>query len=158
MSRRFIGCVAAAALMITAIGSRAAQADEDLATALAALVGVAIVGSIIADRLDEDDKKVVTRRVDDSTRIKGDRVYRNVTPRPLPRRANRNLLPGACLRSFESRDRRHRVFEKRCLKRQYGFTSSLPRSCSVSIRSNDERRRGYDARCLRRAGYKLARE
>ncbi len=163
MSRKFIGYVAAAALLVTAIGSQPAKADEDLATALAALVGVAIVGSLIADSLDDDDPKVTKRRsvpvagLRDQPRARADRIYREVHPRPLPRRADRTLLPGDCLRSFRTRDGRLRVFETHCLRRQYGFTNSLPRSCSVSIRARHEQRRGYDARCLHRAGYKLAR-
>lgn len=162
MSRKFIGYVAVMALAVTVIGSRRAQANDDLATALAALVGVAIVGSIIADNLDDDEKASNHRskapaRVRDHANPRGHRTYRHVSPNHTPRRASRHLLPGDCLRSFDTRNGRQRIFESQCLRTQYSFTNTLPRSCGVTVRAHHKQRRGYDAGCLGRAGYKLAR-
>ena len=162
MSRKFIAVIAGAALAVTAIGTAPAQADEDLARTLAAIVGIAIVGKVIKDRLDDDDDdRVVYRdRIDDRytyTAPRNDTVIRRVEPRPLPRSVQRRLLPGECLRSWQTRDGRERVFDKKCLKKNYSFANSLPRSCEVKLRVNNKKRRGYDARCLRRDGYQLAR-
>lgn len=165
MTRKFIAAIVGAALTITAIGSAPARADEDLARALAAIVGIAIVGKVISDKLDDDDKKksTVTRNrntTHHSTRPyynRSDNWIRRVEPRPLPRRVERRLLPGECLRSFNTRDGRYRIFGKQCLKRNYGYVKSLPRACEVKFRTGNKNRRGYGARCLRREGYQLAR-
>ncbi|MEE4187789.1 MAG: hypothetical protein V2I76_04995 [Roseobacter sp.] len=164
MSRRFITTVIAAALTITALGQTPARADEDLARLLAAVVGVAIVGKVISDRIeDNDQKKRVTQH--DSNNGLGPvravrpqaRAFSRVEPRPLPRRVNRFLLPGDCLRSFQAHDGRYRVFGDRCLQRSYAFSDSLPQACKVKFRAGNQKRQGYDARCLRRSGYQLAR-
>jgi hypothetical protein len=164
MSRKFITTVIAAALAITAIGQTPARADEDLLRLLAAVAGMAIVGKVISDRInDDDDKREVTRR--ETTRNLGTlqsvtpqgRAFNRVEPRPLPRRANRFLLPGDCLRSFQVHDGRYRVFGQRCLQQNYAFSGSLPKACKVKFRAGNQNRQGYDARCLRRSGYQLAR-
>ena len=164
MSRKFIAAIVCSALSITAIGAAPARADEDLAKALAAIVGLAIVGKVISDKLDDDKKPAptVTRnRVYDDFRFENnartDQVITPWEPRPLPRRVERRLLPGDCLRSFETPNGRVRVFGQRCLERNYSYNQSLPRACAVRFRVNNKKRRGYDARCLRREGYQLAR-
>lgn len=162
MSRRFIAAVAGAAIAVTAIGTAPARADEDLARTLAAIVGIAIVGKVIKDRLDDDDddRVVYRNRFDDPylyTAPREGNIIRRVDPRPLPRSVKRRLLPGECLRSWNTRDGRARVFGKKCLERNYSYTKSLPRACAVKVRVNKKKRRGYDARCLRREGYQLAR-
>lgn len=164
MTRKFIAAIVGAALTITAIGSAPARADEDLARALAAIVGIAIVGKVISDNRSDDKKKsTVTRNrntTHHSTRPyynRSDNWIRRVEPRPLPRRVERRLLPGDCLRSFNTRDGRYRIFGKRCLQRNYQHVRSLPRSCEVSFRTGNQKRHGYGARCLHRKGYQLAR-
>ena len=164
MTRKFIAAVVCTALSVTAIGAAPAKADEDLAKALATIVGIAIVGKVISDKLDDDKpptQTVARNRAYDNFRFENnantDRVITPWEPRPLPRRVERRLLPGDCLRSFETSDGRVRVFGKRCLERNYSYNQSLPRSCAVRFRVNNKKRRGYDARCLRREGYQLAR-
>ena len=159
MTRRFIAAVVGASLAVTAIGALPTRADEDLATALAAFVGIAIVGKVISDELEKDRKERAetrNRTTDDYRFINRNRTD-DVITRWQPRRADRRLLPGDCLRSFETRSGRVRVFGKRCLQRNYEFSRSLPRACEVAFSANDRKRRGYDARCLRRDGYRLAR-
>ena len=163
LPRKFIAGVVTTALMIAMLGNAPARADEDLARALAAAVGVAIVGKIIAERVretgDDDFDDIATRRYDTSPRDgwvvspRDDRAGRRVEPRPL----DRSLLPGDCLRSFETRDGRYRIFGERCLRENYAYTRRLPRACEVSFRANRTTQTGYDAHCLRRAGYQLAR-
>lgn len=164
MSRKFIATVVSAALFITAFGNAPARADEDIARLLATVVGVAIVGAVISSKLDDDDdkEKRVTGRIADRDGIirqaapRGD-VIRRADAGAWPRHANRQLLPGDCLRSFQTRDGRYRVFGKKCLQRNYGFTRDLPKACKVKFRANGKKRQGYGARCLRRSGYQLAR-
>lgn len=167
MHRKFIAAIVGAALAVTAIGSAPARADEDVARALAAIVGLAIVGKVISDKIDDDKDKKKNRvsrgyyddrydYVRPSNRYYNDGI-RRVEPRPLPRRVERRLLPGDCLRSYRANDRRYRVFEKKCLKRNYSYAKSLPSRCEVKFRSHNKKRRGYDARCLRDRGYQLAR-
>ncbi len=163
MSRKFIAAVAGAAIAVTAIGTAPARANEDLLRALAVIAGVAIVGKVVSDRFDNEDRKQETasrNRFDDGyfyDYSRDNRIIRRVEPRPLPREVRRRLLPGECLRSWETRYDRARVFDKKCLKKNYKFTKSLPSACEVKVRVNNKKRRGYDARCLRRDGYQLAR-
>ena len=167
MSRKFIATVVAAALAVAMIGNAPARADEDVARALAAIVGAAVVGAIINQQLQDDKKgkknKVATHRKNKPVANvwpqggRTDRVIRRAAPRPLPDRVKRKLLPGQCLRSFDTRDGRARVFAKKCLNKNYAHNRSLPRTCAVKFRSHKKKQHGYDARCLRRQGYQLAR-
>lgn len=162
MSRKFIAAVVSAALLVTTIGNTPARADEDLAKLLAAVFGVAIVGAVINNKLDDDKDDRVTQRSSERDRIirqatpRGD-VIRRADPVTAQRRANRFLLPGNCMRSFQARDGRYRVFGKKCLKKNYAFNRDLPRACKVKFRADGKKRDGYGARCLRRSGYQLAR-
>lgn len=165
MSRRFIATVVIAALTVTAIGNAPARADEALGRTLATIFGAAIVGAFINEKLDDDKKnKVVTRRYsrNDATawskKHSTDQVIRRVGPRPLPRRVKQKLLPGNCLRSFDTRNGRARVFGKECLEKNYNFTRNLPHACAVKFWTHKKNRQGYDARCLRNQGYLLARQ
>ncbi|MEP0963229.1 MAG: hypothetical protein ABJQ70_02735 [Roseobacter sp.] len=156
MTRRFIATVVAAALSVTAIGTAPAQANEDVARTLAAIAGIAIVTKIISDKTDK--KKKSSHKVSNKKRYAPPvQKVQRVKPRPLPQKARRHLLPGDCLRSYETRNGHHRIFGKSCLKKNYNFTHSLPHACEVSFRASKKKRSGYDAQCLRRAGYHLAR-
>ncbi|MEM6303706.1 MAG: hypothetical protein AAF744_03240 [Pseudomonadota bacterium] len=149
MSSRFIALIAAASVALTAFSAAPAKADdEDVARALAAILGVAIIGKVISDRKKKDDRKV--------TRVVPDRP---MEPKPLPRRVKRDrkLLPGHCLRRFESRRGVYRGFGERCLRNNYRFAHRLPQHCTVELRGRNGPRYIYEARCLRNAGYRLAR-
>lgn len=157
MHRKFIATIVAAALAVTAIGSAPARADEDVLRALAAIAGIAIVGKVIHDRNERKrTQNTVTRNTYKAPAHNNRKVY-DLAPRPLPKRANRRLLPGDCLRSVQTRQGRVRYFGKRCLERSYKHVNRLPQYCAVRFRGEDRNRRGYEARCLRREGYQLAR-
>ncbi|MFD2739664.1 hypothetical protein ACFSUD_08795 [Sulfitobacter aestuarii] len=85
----------------------------------------------------------------------GNPVY--TQPRPLPRRVDRKLLPGACFKSYETQRGNHLMFDRRCLDANYGYAHRLPQQCAQRVETYRGTRHGYDARCLRRAGYSLAR-
>ncbi len=147
MSPRFIGLIAAASIAITAVGAAPARADEDdVARALAAILGVAVIAKVIKDR--KDDREVTRREP------------RVLEPRPLPRRVdrtNRKLLPPRCFRAFDSRRGVYRGFGVRCLQRHFRHANRLPESCLIRVRGNRGPRLAYEARCMRNHGYRLAR-
>ncbi|MEM9575486.1 MAG: hypothetical protein AAF999_00590 [Pseudomonadota bacterium] len=167
MSHKFIATVVAAAVVIATIGNAPARADENMTRALAAIVGAAVVGAIInhelKDRKKEKKEKAAKRRKKKQVAPvrdyswNDDAVIQRVEPRPLPARVERKLLPGNCLRSFETGEGRARVFGKKCLKKHYDYNRSLPQACAVKFRTDNKKRQGYNARCLRRQGYQLAR-
>lgn len=159
MYRKFIATIAATSITITALSALPARADqEDVARALAALVGIAIIGKIISDSKDDD---VVTRRYPSYP----DPVYRPhrprrvdpapIYPRPLPRRVHRRELPQHCFRSYDTPQGRFHMFGRKCLRKNYHFVNSLPQQCAQRIRTYHGIRNGFSARCLRRAGYRL---
>ena len=157
MHRTFIATVVAASIAITGLSALPARADQDdVAKALAALAGIAIIAKIIRDN--KDDEQTVTRRYP----AYPDPVIRpghprKVYPRPMPHRVDRRLLPQHCFRSYDTRQGRYHMFGRRCLKNNYRFARELPQRCALRIRTRDGIRSGYDARCLRRSGYSLAR-
>ena len=65
MTRKFIAAVVGAALAITAVGSSPVRADQDLVRALAVIAGIAIVGKVIEDRIEDNDNRVSRNRYDD---------------------------------------------------------------------------------------------
>ena len=146
--KKFIAALSVAAICVTAIGAGPARAgDYDTERALAAILGLAVIGAIIADN--KRDDRAVTRN----------RPYR-VEPRPLPRRAHRaNVLPEQCLRRIETdTGRTARILGQRCMQRHYAYTDSLPDRCERRVYSaNGKLRRGWSARCLNRQGYQLSR-
>jgi hypothetical protein len=164
MYRRFIATITAASIAITAMGAVPAFAgDRDTARALAAILGLAVVGKIIHDK-NKDDRVRVQRHTPHHKAHKKHKQYKankpprynDVKPRPLPKRVNRKLLPGECLRSFRGYNGKVRMFGRKCLRNNYRFAQSLPRHCLYTFDTPRGDRRGYDARCLRRDGYRLA--
>ncbi len=155
MYRKFIATVSAAAIALTALGSAPAYADDrDTARALAAILGLAVVGAIIHDK--NKDKK---RKAHRPAPVYKEHAYKphRIKPRPLPQRVNRKLLPQRCFRSVDTRQGTYRMFGQRCLNKHYRHVNSLPQRCHYTFRTYDGKRRGYEARCLRNAGYRLAR-
>jgi len=158
MSRPFIAVVVAASLALSGLSATTAQAgNRDVARAIAGIAAVAIIAGALNDRNKRRTHGKVTRRYDPAP---------VVTPRSLPRRAQRRALPRHCMIRAQSRHGQpRRVFGKRCLNRNYTFTDSLPRACAVRIsgqgrhgnhRHGTHKRAGYSAGCLRQHGYHLA--
>lgn len=172
MYRKFIATVTAASIALTALGATTAKAGEyDNARAIAAILGLAVVGKIIYDKHQDrkDQGREVSRHAPapvyeharpSHKQYKQRNNYRSHQPeaRPLPHRASRKLLPGQCLRSFETRRRGTvRMFGNRCLQRNFDYAQRLPQHCQTRVRTPNGKRHGYEARCLRDAGYRLAR-
>ncbi|MGB7242433.1 MAG: hypothetical protein WBC93_10145 [Sulfitobacter sp.] len=155
--RKFIAAIVSTAMLVTGISAAPARADtDDLAKALAAIVGVAIIGSAINNRKHRKEDAQRARQAAPVQRRYVDPGYR-VQPRPLPRRVARKLLPGQCLRTFNTRRGTLSVFGERCLQNNYRHVNRLPSNCYRTVRTRNGQRRGYEAQCLRSSGYKLAR-
>ena len=181
LSPRLIGTFTAATLALTTFTAAPAFADDERAArAIATLLGIAVIGSILNDREDHKSERQNAVRnpartheqaqrhrhgsqshahvIDRSPHTHRNRVgNRVIKPKVLPRRVSRKLLPQNCLRSFHTRDGRARLFTQRCLERSYKHVNSLPDRCFRRVRTDQGKRRGYSARCLNRAGYSLAR-
>lgn len=165
--RKFIAGIAVAALVLTAFGaSQASARDRDAERALAALLGLAVIGAIIADRRDDDRKsQVVTRNRPHQGFHRHERYDRDdrhpgITPRPLPHRAQRYLLPAECLREVRTgHGRSMRVFGGRCLLHNYRYSGSLPRECAQRMHGwrGEGHATVWNAQCLHRNGYSISR-
>lgn len=164
MYRKFIATVTAASIALTALGAVPAAADQrQTMNALAAILGIAVVGKIIHDRNDRKKQannhqpEPVYRTPEYKKPVHQPPRYTQPRPRPLPDRVNRKLLPQECLRSFKTRHGKVRMFANRCLKRNYKFANRLPQHCQYVFDTPRGDRRGYEARCLRDRGFRLAR-
>lgn len=168
MYRKFIAAVAAASIALTAIGAApAAAGDRETANAIAAILGLAVVGKLIHDRNErkKDRYKQQTYHKPVHKQLKQNYhtptynppTYHQPKPRPLPKAASRKLLPKQCFRSFDTYQGKVRMFPTRCLNRNFDFAHRLPRQCEYVFDTPRGDRRGYDARCLRDRGYRLAR-
>jgi hypothetical protein len=161
---RFIGTFTAMAIAATTFSAAPAVADDERnARAIAALLGIAVIGKIIHDNKNSHAPVAgpiyqvnpnSTAPVYKKPRV---RTQPHPHPQPLPRRVNRKLLPEKCLRSFQTRNGHVRMFPRRCLERNYDFVNRLPLNCGVRVNTDRGPRQGYGARCLRRSGYSLAR-
>ena len=158
--RQFIATIAALAIAITGISAVPARAgDNDVAAAIAVLLGLAVVGTAINKR--NDDKKarqhVYTSKPNVTPRqFKPRKSY--IAPRPLPRQVNRKLLPQRCLQNLRNaKGRTIQAFGQRCLNRHYEFSNSLPQQCGRRVWNDRGAAYGFAARCLNKHGYQLAR-
>jgi len=151
--RQFIATVAAAAIAITGFTAAPARAGEDeVGAALAALLGLAIVGAVIKDK--RDDRKA---RQQVHTPHHVTPAPRPVHPRPVPPQVNRKLLPNQCLRTLHTDRGRAHLFTQRCLERHYRHVNSLPDRCHRQVWTDRGWRQGWGARCLNRHGFQMAR-
>lgn len=177
MHRAFIRLLAATSIVITGIGIAAAPAranDNDAANALAALLGLAIVGAVIHNKNKDDDH--VSRHQTHTNHHKpkhhnkhghtshkqkhnahkhGHNNRHQNTYNHRPRHSS-HVLPGHCMRSWRTHDGRMRVFSQRCLQRNYGDTAVLPDRCYRRARTQNGTRHGFAVRCLSRHGYQFA--
>lgn len=145
--RKFIAGVTALGILVTAFGAAPARAgDYDTERAIAALLGLAVIGAIVADRRKDDNAHVATRSHPPA-----------IQPRPLPRRVKRAALPDRCLRQFQTQRGARNFYGARCLQRNYVQAHRLPGACVRQVRTQRGLRNAYSARCLRREGYQVAR-
>jgi hypothetical protein len=147
LHRKFIAGVVILSISITSLAAAPARADDDTKRAIAAILGLAILGAAISES--RKDRKTVAKPVPRPGKV--------VPPRPLPDRVSRKLLPQQCLRSFPVDRGYMSAFGQRCLHHHYAFTNRLPARCYSQIRTDWGLRGVYRAHCLRREGFQLAR-
>jgi hypothetical protein len=140
MYRRFIATVTAASIAITTLGAvPAAAGDRETARAVAAILGFAVVGKIIHDNNKKDRVHQQQQRVH---KQQPRQVYKQpryeekqVHPRPLPKRVSRKLLPGECLRSFNTRHGKVRMFGRKCRASVWTWCVRIAVSAAVMRRA-----------------------
>lgn len=143
--KRMIALTAAAALALTAVTATPAAAwGKSEQKALGAIVGLAILGTI----LNEASKG--------NARPAPPPTYRPAPPSP-PRWEDRTTwLPGSCLREVRLSSGKHDVLSAQCL-RDEGVTARLPSSCSFEIRTDWGTQKVYGTACLADNGFRVSR-
>lgn len=156
--RKFISAIAALSILVTGFGAAQAQAgSRDAERALAAIVGLAVIGAIVANNRD-DDRHETQRVVRKPPRIEARPLPRDLQPgRHGNHHASRKELPRACMQEVRTNRGVARYFGARCMSRNYKFVNRLPNQCERRIRTDRGERYGWGAKCLRREGYTLAR-
>lgn len=151
LHHKFIASVVCLSILITAGTAAPSRADQDdVGRALAAILGLAIVGAVIADQ--KKDKREVYKHTYVQPKPK-----KYVEPKRYHPTSNRQLLPQRCLRTFDVDRGRMSAFGRRCLQRHYDYAADLPRRCYTEVWTDRGWRGAYSARCLRNKGYRLAR-
>jgi hypothetical protein len=144
---KVIMTIAGLAVIVAGFGmSSRAEAGEDreIERVIATILGIAVLGAILAD--DEPQPQV-----------SHDHRPARIKPRPLPPRIAKTILPSHCLRRFETDRGPRRIYTQRCMSRNFDQVTSLPRACERVIRTDRGRRVGWGARCLRESGYQVSR-
>ncbi len=160
--KKFIAGVVSIAVLITSVSANQAQAsDYRTERALAAILGLAVVGAIIAEDKKKDRKRrkaEVARQQDIQRQTQAARQRaQQLRVRPLPQRVQRNLLPSQCLRRLDTPNGPRRIFGLRCMNRNFAQVRALPQNCERLVQTPRGARAGWSARCLRRSGYQIAR-
>ncbi len=127
-------------------GSRNHDNGDDVGALIATILGLAIVGSVISNHNDRDDRRTPKRTY---------RGYDDDRHRANPKYS----LPAKCLRKFRTQFGKERYWGRNCLKKRYGHVRSLPRACrdTVVVRNKNGvwvSRKVFEPRCLREAGYR----
>ncbi len=144
---KVIMTVAGLAVIVAGLGMAGrAEASEnrDVERVIATILGIAVLGAILND----DDPQ---------PQASHDHRPPRVQPRPLPRRVSRAILPGECLRRFNTDRGPWKIYTQRCMKRNFDQVQNLPRACERVIRTDRGRRVGWGAKCLHERGYRVSR-
>ncbi|MBK1635898.1 hypothetical protein [Rhodovulum adriaticum] len=146
MTHRFLAPALAAALFVTPLAPKPAQADqEDLARAL---FGAAAV-FILIEAFDDDDRD-----------YRGNRPA-HVRHGPPPRHrgyyapAHRRYVPASCVQRVKTHHGKVRFVSKRCLRRS---GVALPQAGQIRLRGPRGEMTGYRLKRLESAGYRVRRD
>ena len=164
MHHKFIATVAAISILVTGLAAAPARAgQDDFARAMAAFIGLAIVGVAISEDQKSKAARVPQAHVQPKQPKKVKKIKKVVPqakivkPRPVPKRVSKMVLPNRCVRTFNTANGNKRMVMQNCLERHYGHTNRLPQRCERVIRTNKGARSGFAAKCLKRQGYTMAR-
>jgi len=154
LHHKFIAGIVGLSILITTGAAAPARADDrDAGRALAAILGLAIVGVAIAESK-KDKKRAKVSHPKPHVKPHHDPY---VQPRHKPRHAHGKVLPQRCLRNFPAQGGHFAAFGSRCLDRHYKHAAHLPGRCYTEVWTDRGTRGVYGARCLRHKGFKLAR-
>jgi hypothetical protein len=67
-----------------------------------------------------------------------------------------SVLPGRCVRKFDTRKGNVRMMTRRCIARHYDHAVNFPRRCERDVMTNRGFRSGWAMRCLRNNGFTVA--
>ena len=137
MTKTLFAGLLALTLGLTSVAPSPAQAEIDGDDALKGLVTLLIIGGVLSQIDNDDDRR---------------RPQPVVTPRP-----SRKVVPAQCLRTIEGYRHDRRVFMKPCLRRNMDSLNRLPARCELIVDTRRGERRAYGARCLERAGWRTSR-
>jgi hypothetical protein len=129
------GAAALSLLLGAALPARAADKD-DLAKALVAAL---IVGAIIHEANDRDDR---------TPPVMGPDLIKK------KKRHSAKTIPAACALSLDGHRRNATYYSERCMRRE-GVQAKLPGHCARDARIWGKRDRIYGEHCLRKAGFKI---
>lgn len=166
--RKVIAGIASLSILVTAFGAGSASAQDrrnapqqrnnGTEQAIAAVVGIAIIGALVAkSRKDKRKSHAAAAAPKVHTAPKAHNQPHVIHGKPRHKHANRRLLPAQCLRSFQTNRGTARLFTNRCMHQTYRGVARLPQQCHRQIWTHRGQRSGWSARCLRNSGYKAAR-
>lgn len=137
MTKTLFAGLLALTLGLTSMAPGQARAEIDGDDALKGLVTLLIIGGVLSQLDNDDDRR---------------RPQPVVTPRP-----SRKAVPAQCLRTVEGYRHDRRVFMKPCLRRNMHNVNRLPERCELLVDTRRGTRAAYGARCLDRAGWRTSR-
>lgn len=128
---------------------RQSETNQDVATFIAALFGLAALGAILSD--DDEDKKYTHR----PKRVHKPKVQK-------PKRPKFKRLPSQCLRRHNTQFGKVRYWGEYCLRQNGVRVANLPRQCANSAVVRNQKgkyvaRKVYEPSCMRANGYRKTR-
>jgi Ni/Co efflux regulator RcnB len=175
--RKFIALIAATSIAITGFTSAPAYAKDDTAKIIVGAAALALIGVAIAQS-NKDKRRNRTSRgqiydnggyYGDNSGYRNDDYYDNDNRynngyrrghdnynRPLPRRAQRKVLPRSCKVEARTRNGRIPAYGARCLSNNFRYANALPYECAFNARTrrHGQRHTVYARDCLARYGYR----
>mgnify|MGYP001824587687 FL=1 len=148
-----------AAISLTFASMAPAQANgldrEDIGKLLIGIAAIAALNAAIDNN--KRDDRTEARNTQTQTTNHNDRSWADLN---RSRQYNNNrgrVLPRECLRTVDTRFGVQRMFDRRCLNRNYDRVNRLPDRCAVRVYTTNGPRSGYDPLCLREQGFRATR-
>lgn len=166
MSRKFITLVSAAAVAVAGLTASQANAlDKRTRNVILGVTALAILGAAASQA--DSNNGYVPRRYDDDDRDHPRHGHGHghwhghadddhprgpapgIHPRPVPPRVIFSELPDRCAFTVRTRGGPARMFETRCLRRNYAHANRLPNSCRRTVKLGSKNIDAYGGACLR---------
>ena len=142
-------------------GSNNSNSDnQDIATIIGALLGLATIGVILSNNNDRDKQlQGAHNQRPQQYRPQHHRPHKQVQKQRVPKHLR---LPKDCFRTYRTQEGKRDFFSNRCLNRNFAYSSKLPRACKDTIVARNNQgtyvaRKIYRPRCLNKSGYRLSR-